>query len=106
SSTAAATSGNTSVAVLQASEGAYTSFDSITVAAADVLVKYTWTGDTNLDGRATFDDFNNFLAGFAGTVTPPRWFAGDFNFSGGVSFDDFQLFLTGYNAYNTSGIVL
>src|SRR5262249_10781592 len=32
-------------------------FDGVGVAASDVLVKYTWNGDANFDGRVTFDDY-------------------------------------------------
>ena len=30
----------------------------------DVIVKYTYSGDANLDGLVDGDDFNKFLAGF------------------------------------------
>jgi hypothetical protein len=93
----------TGLAVIQASDAGYTSFDSQTVTTSDVLVKYTWVGDANLDGKVTFDDFQDFLLGYSGTQQAD-WFTGDFNYTGQVNFDDFNIFLTGLAAYNSTGV--
>jgi autotransporter-associated beta strand protein len=105
SAAAANLNATTAVGVAVASEAGYTSFLAQTVNPTDVLVKYTYSGDSNLDGKVTFDDFQNFLNGFSGAQSA-RWFSGDFNYSGAVTFDDFQIFLTGYSAYNTTGVGL
>jgi hypothetical protein len=95
---------STSLAVAQGSDITSGIFNGVTVNGTDALVKYTWSGDANLDGVVNFDDFNKFLGGNNDPIAnPPRWFTGDFNFDGGVNFDDFNKFLAGYNAFNGGG---
>ena len=67
----------------------------------DILVKYTWLADANLDGLVDNDDFSQFLFGFGGG--PARWLNGDFDFNGIIDNDDFGWFLTGMNAFTASG---
>jgi autotransporter-associated beta strand protein len=61
----------------------------------DTLVKYTWYGDTDFNGRVNFDDyvrtdngFNNHLSG---------WLNGDFDGNGAVNFDDYVLIDLAFN---------
>jgi hypothetical protein len=63
--------------------------------AADVLVRYTYYGDSDLNGRANLDDFTLFLNGYqsGGGTT---WATGDLDYSGATNLDDFALFLDGY----------
>jgi len=67
----------------------YTSFSGQTVGTNDVLVKYTYFGDANLDGSVTTDDYfqidNGFLAGRSG------WINGDFNYDGVIDTSDYFL---------------
>src|SRR4029079_19098706 len=70
-------------------------FDGSEVAASDVLVKYTWYGDSDFNGRVNFDDyvrtdngFNNHLSG---------WLNGDFDLNGVVNFDDYVLIDLAFN---------
>jgi fibronectin-binding autotransporter adhesin len=60
----------------------------------DVLVKYTYYGDSDLNGQTTLDDYTLFLNGYqtAGTT----WVQGDYDYNGLVTLDDFTLFLAGY----------
>jgi autotransporter-associated beta strand protein len=62
--------------------------------ADDVLVKYTYYGDSDLNGATTLDDYTLFLNGYqtAGTT----WVQGDYDYNGQVTLDDFTLFLAGY----------
>jgi hypothetical protein len=62
--------------------------------ANDVLVKYTYLGDSDLSGGVTLDDFTLFLGGYQGNGS--TWLQGDYNYSGTVTLDDFNLFLAGY----------
>jgi hypothetical protein len=55
----------------------------------DVLVMYTWLGDTNLDGVVNAADLSNISA--SGTT----WQTGDFNYDGKVNADDFSLYQLG-----------
>jgi autotransporter-associated beta strand protein len=60
-----------------------------------VIVKYTYFGDTNLDGSVTTSDFQRFLDGF--TNHGSTWTQGDFTYDGKVDLgNDFELFLIGY----------
>jgi hypothetical protein len=55
----------------------------------DVVVGYTYYGDTNLDQRVNTDDILNILAaGKLDTVAPATWSEGDMNFDGRVNTDD------------------
>jgi hypothetical protein len=72
-----------------------TSFYGSPVASSDVLVKYTWYGDTDFNGKVNFDDyvrtdngFNNHLSG---------WFNGDFDYNGQINFDDYVLIDLAFN---------
>ncbi|HEY1686026.1 MAG TPA: hypothetical protein VGG19_14770 [Tepidisphaeraceae bacterium] len=56
---------------------------------AQVLIKYTWFGDTNLDGIVNSSDLS--LISPTGTT----WHSGDFNYDGKVNGDDFSLFMLG-----------
>ncbi|MCX5772104.1 MAG: PEP-CTERM sorting domain-containing protein, partial [Candidatus Hydrogenedentes bacterium] len=62
-----------------------------------VAVKYTWLGDSNLDGVVDVDnDFSAFLDGLNGVGS--GWNYGDYNYDGVVDVDnDFSMFLDGLN---------
>jgi hypothetical protein len=64
----------------------------------DVLVKYTYFGDANLDGMVNGSDYtlidNGYNSGLSG------WRNGDFNYDGVIDGDDYMLI---DNAFNTQG---
>jgi hypothetical protein len=64
-------------------------FASQTVDANAVLVKYTYGGDANMDGKLNVDDYgridSNIGLGTAG------WYNGDFNYDGKVNVDDYGI---------------
>jgi hypothetical protein len=60
----------------------YTTFDNQAVMATDVLVKYTYLGDANLDGVVDSTDYSRIDNGFISHLT--GWFNGDFLYSGVV----------------------
>jgi hypothetical protein len=92
---------NTTLGVLsgqqyRAMNGTGATFDGFAVADSDVLVKYTYYGDTDFNGKVNFDDyvrtdvgFNNHLSG---------WMNGDFDFNGQVNFDDYVLIDLAFNS--------
>jgi hypothetical protein len=83
----------------------FTTFDGVSVSASDILVKYTYIGDTNLDGMLDGRDFKNVFEGFATGQSGWQW--GDVDYSGGpVSAADVQLFLRAYDAYKANPIPL
>jgi hypothetical protein len=63
----------------------------------EILVKYTYYGDSDLSCVVDLDDFSQFLNGYQnpGTVAP-TWLNGDFDLSGVIDLDDFSQFLFGY----------
>jgi hypothetical protein len=102
SSTAAGTSGLTSLGVELNNNGSGgvldSTFDGQTVTNTAVLVKYTYAGDANLDGVVNGSDYtlidNGYNAGLTG------WRNGDFNYSGSINGNDYLLI---DNAYNMQG---
>ncbi len=78
----------------------YSSFLGQAVTTSDVLVRYTYFGDANLDGSVNGSDytlidngFNNNLAG---------WYNGDFNYDGVVNGDDYTLIDNAFNGQDSS----
>jgi autotransporter-associated beta strand protein len=73
-------------------------FDGISPAATDLLVKYTYFGDANLDGRVDGSDYARIDNGVLLKLT--GWYNGDFNYDGVINGSDYTLI---DNAYNTQG---
>ena len=102
SSTAAADTGRlTAVGVIQnvvtlgGTTAIYTSFAGQAVAATDVLARYTYYGDANLDGRVDAADYTRIDAGFLTKLT--GWQSGDFNYDGRVDASDYTLMDNAFN---------
>ncbi len=57
----------------------------------DVLVKYTYIGDGNLDGLVSFDDYVGMDNAFFGLIPNLGWATGDINFDGLINFDDYTV---------------
>jgi hypothetical protein len=91
---------NTNTSTVPAS-AYYNTFDSVTVAATDVLVKYTYIGDANLDGVVSSVDYAMIDNGWLLKLT--GWSNGDFNGDGAVNASDYTLI---DNAFNTQGASL
>jgi FG-GAP-like repeat len=77
-----------------------TTFDNQTVATTDVLVKYTYYGDADLNGSVTAADYIAIDNGINQNLT--GWNNGDFNYDGKINGDDYTLI---DNAYNTQSTV-
>ena len=67
-----------------------TSFDGLAVNPTDVLVRYTYGGDANLDGTVNALDFNALATNF-GQAGHALLVQGDFNYDGHVNSSDFVL---------------
>ena len=76
-------------------------FDGVAVANTDVLVKYTYYGDTDLSGSVDGSDYSRIDAGFLAGAT--GWFNGDFNYDGVVNGSDYTLI---DNAFNTQSAAI
>jgi hypothetical protein len=59
------------------------------VDASAVLVKFTYGGDANLDGKINIDDYTHIDNGIANAIN--LWTNGDFNHDGKVNIDDYVL---------------
>jgi autotransporter-associated beta strand protein len=113
SSAAAATPTVTALGAILNDNGAGTNtplmtlFDGRQVGDKDVLVKYTFVGDTNLDGVVNASDYINIDNAFSFNSSPANagnlktgWINGDFNYDGVVNGDDYTLI---DNAFNSQG---
>lgn len=97
-SAAAAVVKNTALGILTGTEYLAVSggtFDGIAVNATDSLIKYTYYGDTDLNGTVNFDDYSRIDAGFLNART--GWLNGDFDYNGLVNFDDYSLIDLAFN---------
>jgi autotransporter-associated beta strand protein len=75
-------------------------FDTSAPGVNDVLVKYTYVGDANLDGSVNSSDFSLIDAGYTGHLT--GWYNGDFNYDGVVDGSDFTLIDNVYPSSNAT----
>ncbi|MCY2954352.1 MAG: PKD domain-containing protein [Planctomycetota bacterium] len=64
------------------------------VGANDVIVKYTWDGDANLDGVVNADDYFQIDSGYI--TQKGGYYNGDFNYDGVVNADDYFLIDSAY----------
>jgi hypothetical protein len=65
-------------------------FEGVTVTGGAVIVKYTYGGDANVDGKINVDDYGHIdssvvLTGVLG------WYNGDFNYDGKINVDDYGI---------------
>ena len=63
-------------------------FAGVSVDNTSILMKYTYNGDTNLDGNVNLADFNKLAANFG--QSPRRWVHGNSDFNGNVNLADFN----------------
>jgi autotransporter-associated beta strand protein len=90
-------------------EGAvYGDFINLSPLATDVLVKYTYYGDTNLDGVVDGSDYSRIDTAFLNNQNTSNqaltgWFNGDFNYDGVIDGSDYTLI---DNAFNQQGASL
>jgi autotransporter-associated beta strand protein len=78
----------------------YTSFEGEPGSNVDVLVKYTYYGDANLDGKVDGSDYSRIDNGYLSHGSLTGWFNGDFNYDGVINGSDYTLI---DNAFNTQG---
>jgi alpha-L-arabinofuranosidase len=76
-------------------------FDGQSVTSTDVLVKYTYYGDANLDGKVDGSDYARIDNGYLTHAT--GWNNGDFNYDGVINGSDYTLI---DNAFNIQGAAI
>jgi hypothetical protein len=64
-------------------------FGDESIDATSVLVKYTYSGDANLDGKIDIDDYGR--VDVSEGVGASGWFNGDFNYDGTINVDDYAI---------------
>ncbi len=74
-------------------------FGNVAPALNDVLVKYTFRGDANLDGRVDGSDYTKIDNAFGTNAS--GWSNGDFNYDNVIDGSDYTLI---DNAFNTQGV--
>ena len=65
-------------------------FDGVAINNLYILAKYTYMGDTDLDGSITADDYLNLDDGYL-MKKAPTWANGDFNYDGTINYLDYAL---------------
>jgi hypothetical protein len=73
----------------------YTTFDGQPVATTDVLVKFTYYGDANLDGTVNGSDYSITDNGYNAQLS--GWQNGDFNYDGSINGSDYELLDNTFN---------
>jgi hypothetical protein len=73
-----------------------------------LLVKYTYGGDANLDGKINVDDYGRLDANIG--LGTGGWFNGDFNYDGKVNVDDYGIIdanvtIQGPPLLNSAGLI-
>ncbi len=71
--------------------GPYATFEGRAVDDTALLIRYTRTGDANLDGLVDDNDVTILSATYAPGVSQPAWALGDFDYNGFVDDDDLTL---------------
>jgi fibronectin-binding autotransporter adhesin len=74
--------------------GGLTSFDGVTTDSTMIVVRYTYAGDANLDGRVNALDFNILASNYG---TGLVWAKGDFDYNNSVDTNDFNLLARNFN---------
>jgi hypothetical protein len=72
-------------------------FDGFAPGASDILVKYTYYGDANLDGAVDGSDYTLVDNGFNKSGSLSGWYNGDFNYDGLIDGSDYTLIDNSFN---------
>jgi hypothetical protein len=76
-------------------------FDGMNTTTSDILVKYTYYGDADLNGVVNGADYIQIDNGFGMHLT--GWFNGDFNYDGVVNGTDYSLIDNAFNQIKATG---
>ena len=104
-SSVAAADDNTGVGIVSNSELGYGTWPPLEPRALaggnEILIKFTYFGDSTLDGLTNNDDFQFFQPAYVANLTAPGsvsgWINGDYDYNGVVNNDDFGFFSLGFN---------
>jgi hypothetical protein len=100
----------TALGVIQNDQGGpalYTEFDANPVGTGDILVKFTYYGDTDLNGQVDGTDYSRIDNAYLQDRNNPGmytgWYNGDFNYDGVIDGSDYTLM---DDAFNEQGVSL
>ena len=79
----------TTLDAARAGDVGLTTFHGFSLAPGDVLVRYTWGGDANLDGTLNGDDYFRIDSHVAQNGAVFGYVNGDFNYDGAIDGDDY-----------------
>jgi hypothetical protein len=79
-------------------------FDGTVPGPGDILVRYTYFGDANLDGKVDGSDYSLIDAGYESDGALTGWFNGDFNYDGTVDGSDYALIDNAFNNQSAPGV--
>jgi hypothetical protein len=79
----------------------YSSFDGVLAGSGDVLVRYSYVGDTNLDGKVDVSDYTQIDNGFLSHGSATGWANGDLNFDNVINGSDYTLMDNAFNRQST-----
>jgi Ricin-type beta-trefoil lectin domain-like len=79
-----------------------TTFDNQTANNGDVLVKYTYYGDADLNGKVDGNDYSLIDYGYAHHLT--GWSNGDFNYDHSIDGSDYALIDNAFNSQSPIGV--
>ncbi|HEV8606104.1 MAG TPA: family 10 glycosylhydrolase [Tepidisphaeraceae bacterium] len=83
----------------------YSTFAGQSVDLNSILLKFTYTGDSDLDGDIDADDYAHIDSGYAQWISdqslPPTYASGDYDFSGAINSDDFFLIDRAFSSQST-----
>ena len=75
-------------------------FDGTAPLTSDILIKYTYYGDTNLDGKVDGTDYSRIDNAYLSAAT--GWYNGDFNYDGHIDGSDYTLIDNAFNTQRTA----
>ena len=76
--------------VSSAAHGTFTRLG-VSDSGSSVVVKYTYGGDANLDGKLNIDDYTTGIDSNVGLPGASGWSKGDFNYDGKINIDDYVI---------------
>lgn len=97
SSAAAANATRMSLGVAEAADIGAAYFAGQPVDGSAVVLRYTFLGDSDLDGDVDNADFGRFFSAF-GQSSGGLWYRGDFDYDGDIDNADFGLFFSNFGA--------
>ncbi len=81
--------------------GQVTSLSGAATPVQSVLVKYTWMGDSNLDGAVDGSDYALIDTGFLSNGTLNTWLFGNYDYAGNTDGSDYALIDTGLTSQSS-----